>query len=79
MRAAAQETFTRWLEILRGRLQADGREPAVAEEQALFVLSTVEGALPLARTARSTRPLRVVSQELATYLGESPGHFTRIE
>ena len=42
------------------RLQADGREPPMAVEQAVFALSAIEGALLLARAARSTRPLRIV-------------------
>jgi len=79
VREAAQHAFAHWLEILRVRLQADGREAAIAQEQAVFVLSAVEGALLRARAARSTRPLRVVSQQLAAYLSEPPGHFTRIE
>ncbi len=73
LREAAQGAFTRWLEILRARLQDDGREPATAEEQALFVLSAIEGALLLARAARSTRPLRVVAQQLAAALGDPGG------
>jgi TetR/AcrR family transcriptional repressor of lmrAB and yxaGH operons len=68
LRAGAQAAFARWLELLRARLQADGRDPAIAEEQALFVLSAIEGALLLARTSRSTRPLRVVAQQLAAHL-----------
>jgi TetR/AcrR family transcriptional repressor of lmrAB and yxaGH operons len=72
LREATHAAFVRWLEILRVGLQADGRDPAAAEEQALFVLSAIEGALLLARAARSTRPLRVVAQQLATYLAASP-------
>ena len=68
LRDAAHAAFALWLETLRARLQADGREPAIAEEQALFVLSAIEGALVLARAARSTRPLRIVSQQLVAYL-----------
>ena len=68
LREAAHGAFVRWAEVLRTRLQADGAEAAVAEEQALFALSAIEGALLLARAARSTRPLRVVSQQLASHL-----------
>ncbi len=72
LREAAQGAFARWLALLRIQLQAGGCEPAIAEEQAVFVLSAIEGALLLARVARSTRPLRVVSQQLATYLQPPP-------
>ncbi len=69
LRDAAQGAYERWVELLRIRLQADGREPATAAEEALFVLSAIEGALVLARAARSTRPLRVCSQQLVAGLG----------
>ncbi len=72
LRDAAHGAFARWAEVLRERLQADGAEAAVAEERALFALSAVEGALLLARAARSTRPLRIVSRQLAAVLG-APG------
>ena len=72
LREVSQGAYTRWLELLRIRLQADGREPATAAEQALFVLSAIEGALVLARASRSTRPLRVVAQQLAASLGDEP-------
>ena len=73
LREAAQKAFVGWLQALRLALQADGRDPAIAEEQALFALSAIEGALLLARAARSTRPLRVVSRQLAATLGAEHG------
>jgi TetR/AcrR family transcriptional repressor of lmrAB and yxaGH operons len=72
LREAAHQAFTAWLAALRLALQADGREPAIAEEQAVFALSAIEGALVLARAARSTRPLRVVSQQLVGALAKRP-------
>jgi TetR/AcrR family transcriptional repressor of lmrAB and yxaGH operons len=68
LREAVHAAFNRWSGVMRAALQADGREPAIADEQAMFVLSAIEGALILARAARSTRPLRVASQQLVTYL-----------
>jgi len=73
LREATQKAFGVWLEALRLALQADGRDPAIADEQALFALSAIEGALVLARAARSTRPLRVVSRQLAAALGARHG------
>src|SRR5271156_4715726 len=48
LRETVHAVFLRWIETFRVRLQAEGCDPAMAEEQALFAVSAIEGALVLA-------------------------------
>jgi AcrR family transcriptional regulator len=65
-RAAA--AFTRWNDLIAGRLAADGIASARAEELAVTVTAALEGAIVLARAARDTKPLDIVHRQLRDLL-----------
>jgi TetR/AcrR family transcriptional repressor of lmrAB and yxaGH operons len=64
IRAAADRAFTSWIAALAERLRAAGLDDAAAERRALLVLSSIEGALLLARARGDLGPLRAVREEL---------------
>jgi AcrR family transcriptional regulator len=61
-RAAAG--FARWTELIGRRLEADGVAPPRAEELAILLMTSIEGAILVARTARDTKPLDLVHRQL---------------
>lgn len=74
-RAAA--VFERWTALTTQRFVADGIEPNRADELAVLMISSLEGAILLARVRRDTRPLDVVHRQLRDLLraeGLSDGH-----
>lgn len=64
VRTAAAMTFASWLDVLQKRLRSAGLSPSEATQRALLVLSSIEGALILARASRDRAPLVAVRQEL---------------
>lgn len=60
----AAEVFEQWTELMTARLQADGVQPKVAASLALTIVAAFEGAVILARAARSITPLDQVSRHL---------------
>jgi len=56
---AADRAFSSWIDVLASKVGA---------REAVVVLSALEGALILARAARSTKPLETVGEELAARL-----------
>ena len=65
-RAAA--AFTRWREVIAQRLRADGVAERRAGDLAVFVLSSFEGAIVIARAARDTDPLDRVHAQLKSLI-----------
>jgi TetR/AcrR family transcriptional repressor of lmrAB and yxaGH operons len=65
IRAACAGAFESWIELIAGRLRADGWEPKIAEEEAVVVISAIEGALMLSRARHDTTPLNNVARRLA--------------
>jgi AcrR family transcriptional regulator len=61
-RAAA--AFGRWTELIGARLEADGSSAERAEELAMLVMTSIEGAIVVARTARDVKPLDLVHRQL---------------
>lgn len=61
-RAAA--AFEQWAGLIGDRLVADGSTEARAAELATLLVAALEGALVLARTARSVAPLDAVHRQL---------------
>jgi TetR/AcrR family transcriptional repressor of lmrAB and yxaGH operons len=59
---ASREALLRWQAELASRLGAAGYDDA--DELALSVLTTLEGALVLAKGLRSSRPLEVAAEEM---------------
>ncbi len=64
VRTAAATTFASWLEVLQKRLRGAGFSSSEATQRALLVLSSIEGALILARASRDRGPLTAVREEL---------------
>lgn len=69
IRAAADDVFMSWLEILAERFSSSGLDPRAASRRATLVLSAIEGALILARARRDLGPLTEVRDELVQLLG----------
>lgn len=70
----AAEAFGRWSELIVERLRDDGVDPERAAELATLVVSSIEGALVIARARRDPEPLETVHRLLrSTLLDEIPG------
>jgi TetR/AcrR family transcriptional repressor of lmrAB and yxaGH operons len=66
--AAGRRAYARRVEILRGRLVADGHDALRAANLASLCTSALQGALVEARVRRSREPLRIAARELAALL-----------
>jgi AcrR family transcriptional regulator len=64
LRDCARAAFERWRLALARALAASGLEPAHADELAMSVIVTFEGALILSRTYRDVAPLEQARREL---------------
>lgn len=64
VRLACDEIFDQWLGYIERGLERAGWSRPDAAEQALLVLSAIEGALLLARARRDIAPLRAVGRRL---------------
>ncbi len=60
----AGQTFSTWVELLATTFADDRRTRAEAEDLALTVVATVEGAITMCRAQRSVRPLDVAVAQL---------------
>jgi AcrR family transcriptional regulator len=65
-RAAA--VFARWTELVSRRLVADGIAASRADELAMLVMTSVEGAIVVARASRDVKPLDLVHRQLRALL-----------
>ena len=69
----AAAAFDRWSELIVERLVADGVDRERAAELATLVVSSIEGALVIARARRDAEPLETVHRLLrSTLLAEIP-------
>jgi TetR/AcrR family transcriptional repressor of lmrAB and yxaGH operons len=68
IRTTAERVFTAWLAELTPALRARGMSAEQAHRRALLVLSSVEGALILARARGDTGPLSAVRDELVALM-----------
>ena len=64
VRSACRDVFDRWLTLFEQRLRSAGWTPEAASEEAVLIVSSVEGALMLARSRRDAEPLRAVTRRL---------------
>lgn len=62
--AAAAEVFATWSGLLAGRFVRDGIAEDVAQSLSTTIVAAMEGAVILARAARSTTPLEQVAHHL---------------
>ena len=58
LRAACDGAFDQWLEAIRRGFESHGAPPEAAVALARFVLAAIEGAIVLARAAKSTAALK---------------------
>jgi AcrR family transcriptional regulator len=61
-RAAA--AFTRWTALLADRLTGDGVGAERAEELAMLLMTSLEGAIVVARSTRDVKPLDLIHRQL---------------
>jgi TetR/AcrR family transcriptional repressor of lmrAB and yxaGH operons len=69
---ACSAGFARWLAAIAAGLERDGHPAGDAEDLAVLVLSSLEGALVLARAARDTDPIHRVAARLRPLLERTP-------
>lgn len=68
------QSYREWQDLIVEIMKRfDLGSPELRSDMAMFVLSTIEGALVVARTHRSTRPLRVAKQALVVLNGAFSG------
>ena len=72
VRLACNEMFDQWLDHIQRGLENAGWPPGEARDQALYVLSAIEGALLVARVRRDTGPLQAVGNRLRQTLSAPP-------
>lgn len=70
--AAAQGAFAAWREALADHLTAGGAGEASAERLALVSVTAMEGALVLARAARSDQPILETGEAVAAMMDSAP-------
>lgn len=70
-RAAA--AFARWTDLIGRRLVAEGVAASRAEELAMLVTTSIEGAIIVARASRDVKPLDLVQRQLHSLLQAETG------
>ena len=69
----AGAAFTRWLELIAGRLVDDGVAEPRARELAEFIASAIEGAIVIARATRGVGPLDSAHRQLRALVQAETG------
>ncbi len=64
----AGAAFAHWTDLIGRRLIAENVSPARAEELAMLVTTSIEGAIIVARASRDVKPLDLVSRQLRALL-----------
>jgi TetR/AcrR family transcriptional repressor of lmrAB and yxaGH operons len=72
IRAACREAFEHWRDLLEARLRRGGFTRARAREEALVILSAIEGGITLGRAARDTDALAAVARRCRATLSARP-------
>jgi hypothetical protein len=70
-RAAA--AFALWTDLIGKRLMAEGVNSSRAEELAMLVTTSIEGAIVVARASRDVKPLDLVQRQLRVLLQAETG------
>jgi TetR/AcrR family transcriptional repressor of lmrAB and yxaGH operons len=73
VRAEAAAQFASWTEAITAQLRAEGHTADKADALALVLLSALEGALLLGRTAKDTAALEALRRSLDTLVPEPTG------
>jgi AcrR family transcriptional regulator len=77
--AHAASAFTRWTDVLTAKLTADGVATGQAQELAVMTISSIEGALIVARARRSAEPLEIVHRQLRALLAAATNYGGRVD
>jgi AcrR family transcriptional regulator len=64
----AAKVFSRWTGLIEQRLTADGITASRAEELAMLITTSIEGAIVVARASRDLKPLDLVHRQLRALL-----------
>lgn len=64
----AGAAFVRWTQLVTQRLEADGVDAARAEELAMLITTSIEGAVVVARATRDVKPLELIHRQLREQL-----------
>jgi TetR/AcrR family transcriptional repressor of lmrAB and yxaGH operons len=72
-REAAGAAFSRWRQLLAGALEPHGLSGERARSVATLVISSIEGAVVLARATRSLDPVKRVASELEALIADAIG------
>jgi AcrR family transcriptional regulator len=64
----AAKVFSRWTGLIEQRLTADGITASRAEELAMLITTSIEGAIVVARASRDVKPLDLVHRQLRALL-----------
>ncbi len=72
LQQATNDGFNAWLDAIAARLRTAGWPGPAAGEEALVVLSTLEGGLVLARARRDPEPLRKLGARLRAHIDQGP-------
>lgn len=73
LRVATAAVFDAWIEALTGRLEATGLPGDTARELSFALVAGLEGAFVLARSTRSTEPLRAAGRVAADAVARASG------
>jgi len=73
LRTAAAEVFARWRQAIAKSARREGRSAREATELASALVSLYEGALLVARTEQSTRPMLAAAAAAAVLVGSTAG------
>ncbi|MBO2453155.1 TetR/AcrR family transcriptional regulator [Actinomadura barringtoniae] len=73
VRAACAQGYQQWIDLIAERLRQRGVADGSAQELAVFILSSIEGALLLARVQHDTAPLRNIATRLAGVIANEIG------
>ncbi|WP_237568201.1 TetR/AcrR family transcriptional regulator [Mycolicibacterium lacusdiani] len=69
----AAVAFTRWTESIRRRLEDDGVARERAEEIAMLLMTSLEGAIVVARATRDATPIDLVHRQLRAIVAAETG------
>jgi len=78
VRATVAAHYTGWIDAIAARLVTANFDAASARRFASFALAAIEGALLLAKVARSVTPVREVGETLRLMLGTLPAPANRV-
>jgi len=68
LRVATRDTFHRWCLAIIAQLVHEGWHEKQARETAIFIMSTISGALVMSRAAQNIEPMEIAAKQIETLL-----------